>query len=52
MNDYLEQYGDPFGIYANDPTVQNRKKIQSFISTEAEKEIEDNKDSFENGADY
>lgn len=52
MNDYLEQYGDPYGIYANDPTVQNRKKIQSFISTEAEKEIDDNKDSFENGADY
>lgn len=49
--DYLKQYGDPYGIYANDPTIKNRKKIEAFISTEAEKEIDDNKDSFENGTD-
>lgn len=29
--EYIEQYGDPYGIFANDPTLENREKIKRFI---------------------
>lgn len=31
VNEYVEQYGDPYGIFENDPTIQNREKINKFI---------------------
>jgi hypothetical protein len=30
--EYLEQYGDPYDIFKDDPTVDNREKINKFIS--------------------
>jgi hypothetical protein len=29
--EYIEQYGDPYGIFADDPTEENRDKIEKFI---------------------
>lgn len=31
-NEYLEQYGDPYGIFDDDPTPQNRNNIKKFIT--------------------
>lgn len=31
INEYLKQYGDPYGIFADDPTLSNREKIKEFI---------------------
>lgn len=31
IDDYLKQYGDPYGIFKDDPTKQNREKIKEFI---------------------
>lgn len=28
---YIEMYGDPTGIFTNDPTVQNREQVKKFI---------------------
>ena len=30
--DYIEQYGDPYGIFTDDPTELNRDKIKKFIT--------------------
>ena len=30
--EYVKQYGDPYGIFADDPTKQNREKIKDFIT--------------------
>lgn len=30
--EYVEQYGDPYGIFTDDPTKQNREKIKDFIA--------------------
>ena len=29
--DYIKQYGDPYGIFTNDTTEKNRNKIETFI---------------------
>lgn len=29
---YLEQYGDPYGIFKDDPTESNRENIEKFIN--------------------
>ena len=29
--EYVKQYGDPYGIFTDDPTEQNRDKIKQFI---------------------
>ena len=29
--EYIEQYGDPYGIFRDDPTLENRPKIEQFI---------------------
>lgn len=29
--EYIQQYGDPYGIFDGDPTVSNREKIKEFI---------------------
>lgn len=29
--EYVKQYGDPYGIFADDPTLNNREKIKEFI---------------------
>ena len=31
VNEYLKQYGDPYGIFTDDTTWQNRERIQEFI---------------------
>lgn len=30
-HDYISQYGDPYGIFKDDPTEKNREKIKLFI---------------------
>lgn len=30
--EYLEQYGDPYGIFKDDPTTDNRENIKKFIT--------------------
>jgi hypothetical protein len=32
-DEYIEQYGDPYGIFVDDPTIDNRDKIDKFIKT-------------------
>ena len=32
--EYIEQYGDPYGIFKDDPTNRNRDKIEKFIKIE------------------
>jgi hypothetical protein len=29
--EYIDQYGDPYGIFTDDPTEENRKNIEKFI---------------------
>ena len=29
--EYIDQYGDPYGIFDEDPTVKNREKVKRFI---------------------
>lgn len=35
-NEYIEQYGDPYGIFKNDPTPLNREAIKKFITVPVE----------------
>ena len=30
--EYIQQYGDPYGIFTDDPTVSNRERIKEFIT--------------------
>lgn len=39
IKDYIEQYGDPYGIFEEDNSLENRDKIEKFIVRE-----KDNKD--------
>lgn len=39
VTDYVQQYGDPTGIFTNDPTQKNRPQIEKFI------ELPDDKDT-------
>ena len=34
--EYIDMYGDPFGIFANDPSLANRETIQKFITIPVE----------------
>jgi hypothetical protein len=34
--DYIEQYGDPYGIFTDDPTEKNRKNIIKFIKEDGD----------------
>lgn len=31
VSEYIKQYGDPYGIFTDDPTLKNREKIKEFI---------------------
>ena len=31
-DEYVSQYGDPYGIFADDPTVSNRPTVETFIA--------------------
>lgn len=31
IEEYIEQYGDPYGIFEGDPTKENRENIEKFI---------------------
>lgn len=35
--DYIDQYGDPYGIFDGDPTEKNRDKIKKFIKEDGDK---------------
>lgn len=30
-NEYVCQYGDPYGVFTNDPTLNNREKVKEFM---------------------
>lgn len=32
VEEYIQQYGDPYGIFKDDPRLQNREKIKEFIT--------------------
>lgn len=32
VEEYIKQYGDPYGIFTGDPTSSNREKIKEFIT--------------------
>jgi hypothetical protein len=34
--DYIKQYGDPYGIFKDEPTEKNRENIKNFIKKEGE----------------
>lgn len=34
--DYVKQYGDPYGIFNNDPTEKNRENIKRFIKEDGD----------------
>lgn len=40
--EYIDQYGDPYGIFKDDPTVENRDKIKKFITLPTDYEDDDN----------
>ena len=40
--EYIDQYGDPYGIFKDDPTVDNRDKIKKFITLPKDYEDDDN----------
>lgn len=45
VEEYIEQYGDPYDIFTEDNTKKNRGKIEKFISDEPkEEEVEDGGD--------
>ena len=35
---YIKQYGDPTGMFINDPTKKNRENIKNFIQDQTEEE--------------
>lgn len=35
--DYIEQYGDQYGLFTDDPTIENRDKIKNFIKEDDKK---------------
>lgn len=39
--DFIEQYGDPNGIFANDPTLRNRDNIREYITLPPDYSIND-----------
>ena len=34
--EYMDMYGDPYGIFANDPTLENRDTVEKFITVPIE----------------
>ena len=42
IKDYVDQYGDPYEIFTDDPTLKNRDKIKKFIQTDDKAEVGDN----------
>lgn len=42
VNEYLKQYGDPYGIFEGDTTLANREKIKKFIELPPDYEVEGN----------
>lgn len=40
--EYIDQYGDPYGIFKDDPTVDNREKIKKFITLPKDYEDDNN----------
>lgn len=42
IKDYVDQYGDPYEIFTDDPTLKNRDKIKKFIQTDDKAEAGDN----------
>jgi hypothetical protein len=40
VEEYLKQYGDPYGIFAGDTTLENRDKINEFIDLPPDYEAE------------
>lgn len=41
-NEYLSQYGDPYGIFADDPSEKNRSSVETFIKLPKDYENGDN----------
>lgn len=37
IEDYTQQYGDPYGIFKDDTTIKNRESIKKFIKTDGDK---------------
>lgn len=46
-NEYLEQYSDPYGIFENDTTEENRPRIEKFINLPNEYESDSVSDAEE-----
>lgn len=36
IQDYIEQYGDPYEIFKDDPTIKNRESIKKFIKEDGD----------------
>ena len=34
--EYIDMYGDPYGIFTNDPTLDNRDTVEKFITVPIE----------------
>lgn len=47
--EYIEQYGDPYGIFKDDPTVDNREKVKKFIQLPSEFDDDETVDEEEDG---
>ena len=42
IKDYVDQYGDPYEIFKDDPALKNRDKIKRFIQVDDNIEVGDN----------
>ena len=40
--EYIDMYGDPYGIFKNDPTLKNRENVKKFITVPIEFRESDN----------
>ena len=36
IEDYTQQYGDPYEIFKDDPTIKNRESIKKFVKTDGD----------------
>lgn len=49
IKDYTEQYGDPYEIFKDDPTIKNRESIKKFIEKDNKKKIKKRKSKNKGG---
>lgn len=49
IKDYIEQYGDPYDIFKDDPMIKNRESIKKFIEKDDDKKTKKKKRKSKSG---